>query len=255
MILIKQKTIQEIPVLELVLKEKEKEALPTVIFYHGWTSNKEAVLVNGYELAKKGIRAILPESYLHGERDHTGKGIDSHHVFWDVISHNLQEFPLLYEHYVKEDLADPERFGASGLSMGGITTCALLTQFDFIKVAVILMGSPSPIPFTKWLLTSRWSEAYSREDMPDPNQVQTALEQLYSISLDEFPEKIAGRPVHFWHGTEDDLVPFHLTEAFIERISMHPYAQNVSFSVGHGHGHKVPYKVSVQMAEYFDKHL
>jgi hypothetical protein len=169
----------------------------------------------------------------------------------------LQELPVLFDYYVKAGLTDEERFGVAGLSMGGITTCAALTQFEFIKSAVVLMGSPSPILFTKWLLTSKWAEDYPMEgnNSPAPEKVQETLQVLKQIALNEQPEKIAGRPVHFWHGTKDDLVPFHLTEEFIESISMQPYADAVSFSVGHGVGHKVPYKVSVEMAKYLKKHL
>lgn len=257
MIRVKQQTIQDIPIIELVEENKDEEELPMVVFYHGWTSHKESVLTQGYELAKKGIRVVLPEAYLHGEREKTEEKIESQTVFWDVISQNLREFPKLYQYYTELGLADPHRFGASGLSMGGITTCALLTQFDFIKAAVVLMGCPSPIPFTKWLLHSKWADEgeTSEVEEPKPEEIQAALNTLKDISLNEQPEKIAGRPVHFWHGTKDESVPFHLTEEFIESISMQPYADQVSFSVGHDQGHKVPYDVSVEMADFFQKQL
>ena len=29
-------------------------------------------------------------------------------------------------------------------------------------------------------------------------------------------EKIAGRPLHFWHGTADDMVPYNLTKKFFD---------------------------------------
>lgn len=257
MIRVKPQTIQEIPVIELVEETKDENELPTVIFYHGWTSHKESVLTQGYELAKRGIRVVLPEAHLHGDRGHEGDGTEDQTVFWNVIGQNLHEFPKLYQYYTELGLADPHRFGASGLSMGGITTCALLTQFDFIKAAVVLMGCPSPIPFTKWLLDSKWNEETqsAESNKPNPIGLEETLKKLQGIALNEQPEKIAGRPVHFWHGTEDDLVPFHLTEAFIEEISMQPFANQVSFSVGHDQGHKVPYEVTVEMADYFKKHL
>lgn len=256
MIRVKQLTIDTIPLVELVLEEKDTEVLPTVVFYHGWTSTKESVLVNGYELAKRGIRAILPEAYLHGERDETGKALEDQTVFWRVVSQNITELPSIYNWYVQQGRTDPSRFGVSGLSMGGITTCALLTQFDFIHSAVVLMGSPSPVLFTNWLLQSKWVEGKpTTEDISTTEAFQEQLQRLHPIALNERPEKIAGRPVHFWHGTDDELVPFYLTEEFIETISSQTYAQNVSFSVGHGLGHKVPYRVSVEMADYFERFL
>lgn len=72
MITVEHKSINGIPILEVVLTERLNEILPTVVFYHGWTNLKESSLVHGYEIAKKGFRALIPEAYLHGERS---KGI------------------------------------------------------------------------------------------------------------------------------------------------------------------------------------
>ena len=36
----------------------------------------------------------------------------------------------------------------------------------------------------------------------------------YDLSL--APDKVAGRPVFFWHGTEDEKVPYEHTADFIE---------------------------------------
>lgn len=255
MIRVKKITVKNIPLIELVLEEKDNERLPTVVFYHGWTSTKEAVLVNGYELAKKGIRAVLPEAYLHGERDKSGNGTKNNQFFWEVVLHNINEIPLIYDYYTREGYSDSNRFGVSGISMGGITCCALLKQYDWIKSSFVLMGSPSPIEFTKWLIQSKWTLNPSENEMPNKDQVHSAIEKLYEIDLNMHPEKISYRPVHFWHGTKDDAVPFHLTEKFIEKISLHPYAKNVSLFAGHGHGHKVPYTVSVKMADFFENNL
>lgn len=243
-----QKTIGEIPLLEVVQEELKDKKLPTVIFYHGWTSHKESVLVLGYELAKRGMRAILPEAHLHGERNKIVQSTQDNTVFWEVVTQNLKEVSLIKEEYVSKNLSDADKFGISGLSMGGITTSAMLTQFDWIHSAAILMGNTSPVEFSKWLLSSKWTDGY--ENM-DGLLTQKIKDQLNSISLSEQPEKIAGKPVYFWHGTKDELVPFKQTEQFIDRIKDEPYAENISFTIGTGHGHKVPYEISVAMAEFF----
>lgn len=245
-----QKTINDIPILEVVKEDLINEEIPTVIFYHGWTSHKESVLVQGYELAKKGIRAILPEAYMHGERVQAAGKPQDHTVFWKVISQNLKEVSDIRKDYLSKGLSDPERFGISGLSMGGITTSAMLTQFDWIHSAAILMGNPSPIEFSKWLLTSKWYDGYESVDGLINDEMKR---QLDTISLKEQPQKLAGKPVYFWHGTKDELVPFEQTEAFIEMIKNESYAENISFSIGSGHGHKVPYEIAVEMAEFFSK--
>src|SRR5699024_7431300 len=156
MISIKSTTVAGLPLLEIAPSGQEMNLLPTVVFYHGWTSSKESSLVNGYELAKKGYRALLPDAYLHGERKNDDSLTVKETVFWDVVTKSLRELPGLRDHYVEAGLSDPDRFGVAGLSMGGITTCAALTQFPWIKSAVVLMGSPDPVAFSKWLLSSTW---------------------------------------------------------------------------------------------------
>lgn len=252
MISIKQVTVSGIPLLEIVDREKESLPLPTVFFYHGWTSVKESSIVNGYELAKRGFRAILPDAYLHGERaahDAARENMD----FWDVILHNIQEINTIKKDYMENNLIDSERIGVAGLSMGGMTTNAMLTQFPWIKVAGILMGSPSPVDFSKWILDSPWAEGLDFE-VTDA-QIEEAAKPLKKIALNLQPEKIAGRPVYYWHGTNDDVVPYSLTDDFIKEIEGKPYAENVRFETTVGGVHKVPYDISEKMADFFAQHL
>lgn len=249
--------IHNIPILELVDDSIENKELPTVVFFHGWTNIKESVLVNGFELAKRGMRAILPEAYLHGERDKTGHATDDNIIFWEVVGHNLKELPIILNDYVEKELTSKNRIGVAGLSMGGITTSAALTQFEWIKAAVILMGSPSPIPFSKWLLESNHYSGITAGDVlnnPDINIDQT-IEKLKEISLDLYPERIAGRPVHFWHGIKDESVPFDLTDQFVKTNANDTYGKNITFTVGEEDIHRVPYGISVKMAEYFKNQL
>lgn len=245
-----QKSIGGIPLLEIVQEELKDQPIPTVLFYHGWTSHKESVLVHGYELAKRGIRAILPEAYMHGERFDPNHSLNDNTIFWQVVFHNLQEVQMIRDHYLEQNLSDPDRFGISGLSMGGITTSAMLTQFDWIHSAAVLMGNTNPYAFSKWLLHSNW---YSGNENIDGLLSQKVKDQLTAVSLSDQPEKINGRPVYFWHGTQDELVPFGQTEQFIQQIKDESYAENISFTIGSGHGHKVPYDISASMAEFFKK--
>ena len=253
MITVKHEYINEIPVLEVVSTELIDQKLPTVVFYHGWTNYKESSLVHGYEIAKKGFRVLIPEAYLHGERSQGAPVTERSMEFWDVVQHNVMEFPALIEHYVEVGLADQEQIGVSGLSMGGVTTCALLTQYFWIKTAVVLMGSPSPIPFSKWLLTSKWQIGVEIDF--ESEQFAPAIESLKPISLDMQPEKIDEKFVHFWHDEDDDLVPYQPTFDFYKRIKDQEYGKHVSFTTTEGQGHHVPYMISVETANFFEKHL
>ncbi len=252
MISIKSLAVEGLPLMEITPAGKENTLLPTVVFFHGWESNKESCLVHGYELAKQGFRALLPDAYLHGERkekDLSKEGLE----FWNVVTSNLTELSIIKDHYIHAGLSDASRFGVTGLSMGGFTTCAALTQFSWIKTAVVLMGSPDPVNFTKWLLSSKWTEGM---EIPFNEEFYTdSLAKLSSISLSTHPERIANRFLHFWHGTTDELVPYQPTFEFFQKEKQQPYGSNLSFSTSESVGHKVPYVKSVEMAEFFSAHL
>lgn len=252
MISIKNVTVEGLPLLEIAPEATFTEKLPTVFFYHGWTNVKESSLVNGYELAKRGFRALLPEAHLHGERKST-EPTKGNTDFWDVVVHNLSEINTIKEYYITQELTDPDRIGVSGLSMGGITTSAMLTQFPWIKAAGVLMGTPSPVDFSKWILKSPWTEGLDIDLTEE--QIDQITDPLKAISLALQPEKIAERPVYFWHGTDDELVPYSLTNEFIQTIQDESYAKNIRFETTINGTHKVPYAISVEMADFFAENL
>lgn len=250
MIEIYDRVIDGVPLLEVVDSALKDETLPTVIFYHGWTNVKESVLVHGFEIAKKGFRTLLPEALYHGARsDGTPLTDDRLLDFWEIIQQSIDEYPQLVAYYVNAGLSDPNRVGVTGLSMGGITTCALLATYPDIKAADCLMGSPDAVGFTESVL----AEA-QKQGMDLPADIDEQLKALSNLSLAAEPSKIAGRPVHFWHGTADETVPYDPTFAFYEGIKGESFAENVSFSTT-DHGHKVPYAISQEAACFFKNHL
>ena len=68
MISIIHKECQGLPYLELIEEDKKDQSLPLIVFYHGWTGRKENNLTQGYEIAKKGFRVVMPDALFHGER-------------------------------------------------------------------------------------------------------------------------------------------------------------------------------------------
>lgn len=251
MIILKYEIISGLPVVELVQNDQINEKLPTVFFYHGWESYKERVLEYGYSLAQEGFRVILPEAYNHGDRKIEKSSGHDPMNFWQVVSNSVQEFPIIVESYINANKTLPDRIGVAGLSMGGITTSAILTQYDWVKTAVILMGSPSPIEFTKWLFQNYEIKGKSIYDTLDAEMIESRLSELAPISLNLQPEKIAGRSVYFWHGATDAIVPASITQQFIEENSTKEYGENISFELTAGIGHKVPRAIIEKTTDYF----
>lgn len=254
MIELKQEFIFEIPVIELFEKEKENTPLPTVVFYHGWESRKERVLEYGYYLAQNGFRAILPEALNHGERQKDDTLKDPM-KFWEVVAQNVKELPILIEHYIERNKIDDNRIGIAGLSMGGITTSAILTQYDWVKSAAVLMGSFSPVEFTEWLLKNYNVDNTSIYERLDQKLIKSRLIELEPIALNLQSEKIDNRPLYVWHGSADSIVPMHLTKSFLEEIKEESYSENIVFEISEDVGHTVPQSIIHRMTEHFLKHL
>lgn len=245
MISIIHKKHEGLPFLEVIEENRIEEPLPLIFFYHGWTGRKENVLTQGYELAKRGFRVVLPEALFHGER---AEGpVESHQLqFWQIIEKSIEELPKLVKFYAEEDLIDGDKVAVSGLSMGGITTCAMFTVYPWIKCAVCLEGTPNPVAFAKLLVDN----LPGIENVPE-DYIHEQLSGLNQIDLSLNPENINNRPLHFWHGTADNMVPYDLTKKFFDEVQGKPYAKNVTMTTTPGAGHKVSFDTTVEMADKF----
>ena len=139
-VVVRKRTVGNIPLLEVVAEDKIYEPLPLIIYYHGWQTAKELVLTQGRKLAAKNFRVLLPDAANHGERKTKTSEIPSL-TFWDSIQTNLYEFGFLVDYFENLGLV------MGKIGVGGITTCMLLTQHPEINVAACVMGSPAPIKY------------------------------------------------------------------------------------------------------------
>lgn len=251
MIIIDEKQFGNHSILEIVEQQHLKEKLPIVIFYHGWTDYKDYGVSMGVQLAKRGMRVIIPDQLFHGNRaEQPLQGLE----IWQIIGANVQEFPELVNYYRHQGLVDEQKIAVAGYSMGGMTVYVLVKHFPEITAAVSLMGNPNPIQFAEWSLTSIWMQ-----DKVMPSNVEELwaqmLPQLTQLSLAAEPQKIAGRALLIWHGTEDDKVPYDLNHAFYESIKDEEYAKQVEWLETVGAKHIVPFSILEQSADFLAKHL
>lgn len=255
MILVENQHINQIPVLHLAHKDLYHESLPFVIFEHGFTSAKEHNLHYAYLLAEKGFRVVLPEAAYHGERS-TNLNVQQLALhFWEIVVQTIRELDMIREFYVTQQLIDPSRIGLVGTSMGGMVTLGSLTQYSWIKAAVSLMGMPSYEKYALWQL-----EGLKKNGIQLPmkqEQINHLLNKLNAFDLSKNPEKLNQRPLLFWHGKQDPIVPFTYTYEFYEEIK--PFYQEtpekLAFIVDEQSGHKVSREGLLKTIEWFDKHL
>ncbi|WP_257349187.1 alpha/beta fold hydrolase [Pseudalkalibacillus decolorationis] len=256
MILIQNDRIQnEIPVLNIAMQEKFNEQLATVIFLHGITSSKEQNLSYAYLLAEKGYRTLLPDFPLHGERTTQQSNEELQFQFWDIVLQGIAEVKIIVDHYINLDQVDSARIGVAGTSMGSITMFGALTQYDWVKTAVSLMGTPCYQEFAAFLINTIQREG---KQIPfSDEQVKEKVAGLRPFDLSKDPSRLSGRPLLIWHGQNDQVVPYVLTKNFydslIENQSIN--ASNIEMITDPQSGHKVTRKACHTTVQWFETKL
>ena len=199
--------IGEIPIIRLVPKDI-KEPLPTIIFYHGWSSSKDIQLMRGMILASFGYQVILPDAIHHGDRGSVdyGNPLEVVKYFWPTILSNLEEYAGLRDELIENFHADPERLGLSGNSMGGFTAAGIFTYNPEVKALSILNGS------------ANWTGAnfIFKELVPGelPDWLKEEEKKISSIDPMNHMEKLVDRPILILHGGADSVVDIRSQKDF-----------------------------------------
>ncbi|MBM7554061.1 alpha/beta fold hydrolase [Thalassobacillus pellis] len=254
MVTVYRETIREIPVLHVVETERYDDKLPVVTYFHGFTSAKEHNLPQAYLMARKGFRVILPDSNYHGEREIDQSHQDLQFKFWEIVKSNLTELADIKEEMDSKDLVKGEKFIVSGTSMGGITTAAALTKYPWIDIAAVMMGSPKPLAFAEKMIADVRQMGV---ELPiEEKQINELMKSLTDIDLSMQPDKLQGRPIFFWHGDADPVVPFdHSYEFYNEVISHYKNPENIRFLREVGRDHKVSRFAILELVNWLEKHV
>ncbi|WP_299092664.1 esterase [uncultured Metabacillus sp.] len=255
MVIIEKMNVADIPLLHIVNHSDKDKKTPFVIFVHGFTSAKENNLHYAYYLAEKGVRVVLPEAIYHGERSKQHDTKELSMRFWKIVLNEIKEINILKEHFEECGLIDNQRIGVAGTSMGGITTLGALTQYDWIKAAVSLMGSPCFTFLLKDQLATLEKNGVELPLSKEEIAEQLSLLEPYDLSLHK--EKLQNRPLLFWHGERDQVVPFAPTFQFYKDIipMYEKTPENLKFIADPLADHKVSREGVLALVEWFDRYL
>ncbi|MFK3841980.1 esterase [Serratia sp. NPDC087055] len=191
-----------IAVIHAVPAGQYHQPLPTIFFYHGYTSSKEVYAYFGYALAKAGFRVVLPDADFHGER-FDGDEQKRLSRFWEILRSNIDELPALKAHFEQRGLIAEGRIGVAGASMGGMTTLGSFARYPWVKAAASLMGAGYYTSLAQTLFPP-----LDEQGSPlTANGFEARIAVLADYGLEHQLEKIADRPLLLWHGEADDLVP------------------------------------------------
>ncbi|MDP4164116.1 MAG: alpha/beta fold hydrolase [Bacillota bacterium] len=255
MIVIKNERIESIPLLHVVNQKLDSEKLPLVVFIHGFTSAKEHNLHYAYLLAEKGFRVVMPDALYHGQRDMVLSEQELYIHFWDIVITTIHDLKKIKNHFLEQKLIDPDKIGVVGTSMGAIATLGALTQYEWIKAAVSLMGLANFGEFSLWQLEQIKKQGYMLNLTNEQIDRQLSILSEYDLSLHQ--HKLNNRPLLFWHAKNDNTVPYSLTYPFYKNIK-NGYEQNpekLEFITDEYEGHKVSKAGVKATVDWFSKFL
>lgn len=223
--------------------------LPTVLFYHGYTSSKEVYAYFAVALAQAGLRAILPDADMHGARyDGDSERRATH--FWEILRRNIDELPALEGALRQQKLIDGERLAVAGASMGGMTTLGALARYPQLRSAACMMGSGYFSQLSQTLfppLVARSPEEHAA--------LAARLAPLREYDVSHQLENIANRPLLVWHGEADDVVPADESIRLEKALRESGQDSHLTFLTEKGIGHRITPPALTAMTAFFTHHL
>lgn len=205
----KKITIGEIPAL-LFRPNDSKGLIPTIVFYHGWSSSKEGQRMRAFILTSLGYQVIIPDAIYHGERNALGAYNEGSATkyFWDVIFQNIEEFRQILDEVVQNYQADPERIGVMGNSMGGMTAAGIFTHYHQTKALVVLNGSCA------------WQESNKqfKQSLGIDIEAKELEEKVREMDPMNHLKALVDRPILLLHGEHDTVVPVSSQKIFYESL-------------------------------------
>src|SRR5699024_1221227 len=252
MITIINEKIEQIPILHVVEATSVNKSLPTVIYYHGYRGEKESNLTIAYKLASKGMRVILPDSIMHGERKENTSSTELDIAFWDIVIANIEELSVIKNYLEKKQLMNSGEIGVAGTSMGGITTFGALRKYQWIKAAAVLMGTPNMLEYAQTLIDG-FNEV--NEEQISKAQADEALQQLAQYDLSLEPKHLENRPLLIWHGNKDKVVPHKQSEQFYEYIKGQYNENDLQFILEADRSHHISRLAIQETTKWFVKHI
>jgi len=251
-VIVRATKLDNLPVLHVFAASQAQTKLPTIIDYHGWTTPTSSELVASYALVQAGFRVILPTAYLHGSRN-DGTDLDQHpERFWEIVGHSVAEFPKLVAALELRGLTDTTRIGVMGTSMGGITAAGIMATQPDVVAGVSLIGSPEPVAFAKDQVAQIPVELLAK--LPADLLTQTYA-QIGQFDLAMHPERLAGRPMFFFNGTADQMVPYRYVQDFEQRFGTTPALAQTVFHHAEGGVHHVPHKMHAAAVDFLHQNL
>ncbi len=201
--------IEGIPVLRIYPSKYSEFKAPfaSIVYYHGWSSDKNRQKFIGQIFANSGYQVILPDAIHHGERDKFENYNETMSEYClPTIMQNLKEFPIIQNYLIKNCSADKNRIAVSGHSMGAFSSAGIFAHNPMVKTAVIFNGSCD------------WKSSFTQMEKDyDGFHIQFDKESEQADPINNI-ESIANRPIFLLHGMKDSIVSYKAQKQFYDKI-------------------------------------
>lgn len=244
-----EERVGHLPVIHAAPQALLDQPLPTVVLFHGYTSSKELSTFLAYMLARRGLRVVLPEADMHGERYDGDEDKRLRH-FWDILATTIDELPACCDHYRSRGLIDRDRIGVAGTSMGGFAALGCMVRYGWIRATAAYMASGHFLQLSRTLYPplGAYGPANAAEHV-------RRMRRLADVEVPGRYERIAHRPLMLWHGRRDDIVPYGESERLRDELAERGLDGNLTF-IGDPRGvHRLSMAASVAGVEFFERHL
>lgn len=233
---------------------------PVVVFNHGYIppdvyrpTERYIAYVDGF--ARNGYIVLRPDYRGHADSEGEARGAYSRPDYTiDVLNAvaSIQRHPL----------ANPERIGMWGHSMGGHITLRVMVTTRAVKAGVIWAGVVASYPdlMYRWRATppaslSRAARGWRAEFVELYGDPETNPEFWASISPISFVADLSG-PLQLHHGEMDESVPLAFSESLYQAALA--AGKEVGFYAYPGNDHNLSQSFSVAMQrsiDFFDRYL
>ncbi|MBP2169519.1 fermentation-respiration switch protein FrsA (DUF1100 family) [Erwinia toletana] len=228
---------------------QRQQPLPTIVFYHGFTSSKEVYSYFAVALAQAGFRVVLPDADQHGAR-YNGDSEQRLNHFWEILRSNIDELPPLASALRERGLVADGRFAVAGASMGGMTALGAMARYPEIHSVACMMGSGYFMSLSQTLFPPLVA------DTPEQQQrLAQRLAPLQAYDVTHQLEQLANRPLLLWHGEADEVVPAAETVRLARALREASLDTHLTFLTESGVGHRITPPALSAIVAFFKHHL
>ncbi|PIJ52061.1 esterase [Erwinia sp. OLTSP20] len=249
MIEVNVETLAGIECLHATPAGQQHTPLPTVLFWHGFTSSKEVYAYFAVALAQKGFRALLPDAQMHGARYNGDSAMRLGH-FWSILQNNIDEVPLLIAALEQRQLIAQGRIAIGGASQGAMTALAAMARYPALRCGASLMGSGYFMSLCHQLFPPL---------VVDSAQQQQRFEQIMAplaeYEISHQLDKLSDRPLLLWHGDADDVVPIAESERLVQAMREAGADRHLTWLPESGVGHRITPAALAAFSRFFTHHL